>query len=480
MGEFILYLFLLSIWNVILFSGKSVGLSAVLFMVPMLILIYYFFKKKKLINNKKGLLFMIPIMLLSISYLIFDSTLFNGLNYLVIPTLMILMYIFTIKPTFKLGEIVDNYIRLIFEPISCIGTFIDDIKNKFKTTKKISDNTKRIIKSLIIILPIVILVLILLSNADMIFKGLFDDIVNFFKELDIFNEFFSKTFRFLIILFIIGATFIFLDKKYKDLKVVDSSIHIKDSTTLKLLIIILDIIYIVFDFIQIKSLMLHHVASNINYASYARQGFFELMAVSLINIAIILLSKKIDNINEKDNKIINISSILMVVLTLIIIVSSFLRMNLYENAYGYTMLRLLVYISLITEVILLEPTIIYIFNPKFNIVKSYMIIIICVYTVINFANLDYLIAKRNITRYYKTDKIDIYYLENYHTDNIPLLLDLYNNSKDEKIINELDIYLESIKNNKNLDWQEYNISKKKAYHKLKDYKNDSILKAIKH
>ena len=379
MGEFILYIILLSIWNVILFFGKSIGVSVLLFMLPMLTLFYYYFDKKKLINNKKGLLFMVPIVLLSACYLIFDSTLFNTLNYLVIPILMIFMYIFTIKPSFKLGEILDNFIRIIFEPISCIGNVIEELNTKFKKTKKISDKTKKVIKSLIIIIPVVIVVLTLLSNADMIFKGLFDDIIKFFKDLKIFDEFFGKVFRFVLIFFAIGATLTFLDKKYKDLKEVDSGIHIKDSTTLKLLIIILDVIYVVFDYIQIKSLMLHHVASNINYANYARQGFFELMAVSLINIAIILLSKKIDNIDKKDNKIINISSILMVLLTFIIIVSSFLRMYMYESAYGYTMLRLLVYITLITEVILLIPTIIYIFNSKFNIVKTYMIIIVTIY-----------------------------------------------------------------------------------------------------
>ena len=57
MGEFILYIILLSIWNVILFFGKSIGVSVLLFMLPMLTLFYYYFDKKKLINNKKGLLF---------------------------------------------------------------------------------------------------------------------------------------------------------------------------------------------------------------------------------------------------------------------------------------------------------------------------------------------------------------------------------------------------------------------------------------
>ena len=103
----------------------------------------------------------------------------------------------------------------------------------------------------------------------------------------------------------------------------------RDLFTIKFLFIVLNIIYVVFDFIQIKSLLLHSVASNINYAEYARQGFFQLMIVSVINIAIILISKKFENKdNEKEFKFIKAMGILMVLLTIVIIISSFLRMQI--------------------------------------------------------------------------------------------------------------------------------------------------------
>ena len=73
------------------------------------------------------------------------------------------------------------------------------------------------------------------------------------------------------------------------------------------------------------------------------------------------------------------------------------------------------------------------------------------------------------------------YLENDHTYNIELLIDLYHNSKDDDLVSQLDFYLETIKNNnKELDWQEYNLSRENAYNKLKDFKNETIKKAIKH
>ena len=138
---------------------------------------------------------------------------------------------------------------------------------------------------------------------------------------------------------------------------------------------VLNIIYIVFDFIQIKSLIFHSVSSDINYAYYARQGFFELLVVSIINLTIILITRRFENKNnKKEFKFIKIMDVIMIFLTIVIIVSSFLRMHIYEMEYGYTVLRLLVFAVLITEAILMIPTVMYIFNKEFNIVKSYMLI----------------------------------------------------------------------------------------------------------
>ena len=84
-------------------------------------------------------------------------------------------------------------------------------------------------------------------------------------------------------------------------------------------------------------------------------------------------------------------------------------MFLYEQEFGYTLLRLLVYISLFTETICLIPTIIYIIKDKFNIVQSYMIILITMYVIINYINIDKIIAVNNIDRYYKKKDIDLVY-----------------------------------------------------------------------
>ena len=153
---------------------------------------------------------------------------------------------------------------------------------------------------------------------------------------------------------------------------------------------------------------------------------------------------------------------IMISLTFIIIVSSFMRMYMYESAYGYTLLRLLVYVILITEGILLIPTFIYIFNPKINILKYYIVIAYIVYTLLSLSPVDLFIAENNVERYYKKGKIDIYYLLNSSTDNISILCDLYQDEDFEQR-ELLRSYLQNTyRDNKNDSLVEYNLSRNRA------------------
>ena len=105
-------------------------------------------------------------------------------------------------------------------------------------------------------------------------------------------------------------------------------------------------------------------------------------------------------------------------------------------------------------------------------VKSYLIVVVSVYTFINLFSIENIITKNNINRYYDTGKIDIEYLKNNNNDNIPQLVELYKNVIEAKDIENreevkilLEIYLDEDfidKNSKTNSIFEYNISKEKA------------------
>ena len=87
-----------------LLVNQDWGINVLLFTTILLISIVYLLKSHKCIKNKKGLLWLIPIVLLSGTYFVYDNTL-KYLNVMVIPILYLLMYIYTIKPVESISEI---------------------------------------------------------------------------------------------------------------------------------------------------------------------------------------------------------------------------------------------------------------------------------------------------------------------------------------------------------------------------------------
>lgn len=456
---------ILSFYHSYLFYENHLGLNILLFMIPLLLFLYmvfFIYDKKKNIHNPYGLLFLIPIILLSISYIIYDNYFFHWFNIIIITISYFLMYLFTIKPTSYFSEFIKNLCKIAFYPFSYFDKYFKLVGEAVSSCLKLSDYVKSKMKSFLIVIPVVIVVILLLSSADMIFYQIFEHLFKFFQKISMENIF-ARAFQIAILFTYLGSSIYYIlsifvkekDQKIKNEKKIDHY-------TIKLLLISLNLVYVVFDFIQIRSLIFHQGLKNIHYAEYARSGFFQLMFISVINIVILLLSKKAN----EDTSFNKTMGSFMVFLTFIIIVSSFMRMYMYESAYGYTLLRLLVYVILITEGILLIPTLIYIFNPKVNILKYYFIIVYTVYTILSLSPVDSFIAKKNIDRYYKNHKLDIYYLLNSSTDNVSYLCALYQDENFEQRELVKSYLQNTYKDNKNDSLIEFNLSRKHAIKKI--------------
>ena len=461
MKNVFLYTLLLVILNSILIVSQKLGINVILFTLPLLVFLYYYLKLNKLIKNKKGLLFFIPIIILSCTYFIYDN-IFREFNIIIIPVLYALMFIYVIdKPKEVLG-LLENIIKVFLKPIEYIGITVKNSLSYFDSKTKFTAETKKKIKAVLIVIPVVIFIVWLLCIADEIFANLFAGLADLLKDISLGNIIYRLIVMVILFIYLNGVLMFTLNELGKKEKKINKS-NI-DIFTMKILLTALNVIYIVFDIVQIKSLFMHSVASNINYAQYARSGFFELMLISLINFIIILLAKR-----SKKDKYNQAMSIAMIFLTLIIIFSSFYRMSLYEQAYGYTLLRLGVYVSLITEVLLLIPTIFYVLRDKMNVLNYYVVIITTVYTFINLFSVDCIIAERNIKRYKEKNDIDIEYLSNYYGDNIPILVDFKDQLKEEELRDDLEFYLNNYTDENEKDnFLEYNISRNKALEALDD------------
>jgi len=401
----------LSIWHSILFWKQEIGISAVLFAIPAVYITMRLLKGK--MQNEKTLLISIPILLLSSTYFIFDNPVFRILNLIIIPTLYVIMIIVATSTT-PMKSMLSKIILIVMEPLNYFGEIFAEIKmqimKKFNIQKKEKEPKDRqdIVKAIFFTIIIVLLVLSLLMSADKEFSNLFTNLIKSIQDVTI-PELVIRIGVIILLFFYIASFFINMLSSYNVLKEYEEKDkQPKENLTIYMMLTVLNIIYLIFCYVQIKSLL---TIENIKYSSYARNGFFQLMIVSIINITMILKATDKNLIETaKQQKYKKAMCIIMIIFTLVIIISSFVRMSLYQQNYGDTRLRVLVNFTLITEIILLIPTIIYIIKLEINLVKSYFIIITTMYCIINFVNIDNMIAKNNIDRYIDTGKIDVYYL----------------------------------------------------------------------
>ncbi len=476
-GNIFIVSLILAIWSIVLFYGKQIGLSMLLFIIPITYYLIFILEKNNKIENNKAKILLIPIILLASTYLIYDNHFFNNLNLIVIPLLIIIMLVSLFTNVFNLEIWIEKAVELVFDPIAYLGETLKKIKlsilRKFKLKSKDNNNSKKVFKGLLITIPIALVIIGMLASADQEFSNVLYSVIRVIGKAFGNMQFMEIAVRLVLIIIVFIYLSSFFDNIISNFKIEKEDKEDndqKDNTTIKMIITTLNIIYLVFSIIQIKALIVRD--EYINYADYARQGFFQLMIISVINLIMILIAK---SKSYKNNKFTNIMCLLMILFTFILIVSSAIRMYFYEQAYGYTFLRLAVYFALLTEAILLIPTILYVLNKKKNLLKTYFSIIVTMYVIINLVNIDNIIASRNVTRYIETGKIDMVYIEsNTGTDAIKQIIRILQSDRDENgtkqiatnyLINTYDRLI-----NENTDFRDFNISKTLAKYLIEKIK----------
>lgn len=474
---------ILSILQSILFWEKEPGISVILFVISFLVGIIFLMYKHQKVENKKAFILAIPITLLSATYFVYHNTLFQTINVLAIVLLTIIMCIYATRLHVKIQEFLVKAIALLAGSFESISDVIDSLKNKFKKKEDIenekSEKLKQGLKSFVYAIPVIFIVFILLMSADSVFANIFENIFGEFQHIFMAENFVMFCLRVCIIIiffFIFSGFFVNILKKdtmfnsESEEKIME--IHI-EKMTINMILTILNIFYFIFSIIQFTSLFSNINTNDFDYATYARQGFFQLMVISFINIVMIILAKvNKENISSYTKGM----SILTLLFTMVILLSAFFRMNLYEKAYGYTYLRLFVYYILATEFILILPIGLWILDKKIDILKWTIGIITIMYVILNFSNIESTIAKRNVDRYFENqeeNEIDLEYLFHHTgTDAIGQIKRLLN-AKDESVVERVKEYLllekEELQNTET-NWQETNLSEIHAKEELMNIK----------
>jgi hypothetical protein len=382
-------------------KGKVVfGLGLTLSIIIYLIIFSFTFKGKINKNLNISWFLTLIIILQALSFIFHSNKVILVIYFIFIPTLLIIQnLIFVGENKFKwssfdfLIEIFYTFFIRIFSHFTDIFKFIMSIK--LVKIKKSQQHILKIFVGLIISLPILIILVLLLSSADKIFSDILSD---FYNNLSIDTDFIIvRIFIFIMLSILVFGFFKSLSSNDDKPKFNKTSINLKlDTIILSTVVILINLLYIVFLIVQFKYLFSgNEIPAEYNHANYARKGFFELVAVSSINLLILSLSYNTKKItNTKLNYIYKSIQSILIVNTFVILYSAFVRMNKYEVEYGYTILRIFTQIIMLLLLTLFLISLIKIFLPKLSLIKSYIITLLIFYTFISYFNIDKYIAKK--------------------------------------------------------------------------------------
>ena len=320
------------------------------FIIPILILIItniHIIDSNKMIINNRGFIYIIPILLIIIGTVTFKTNITNMiLNVIILPILVASMFLTLTNKEYHISK---SFLKWTARIIP--GRLFSNLKVIKNNTNIKNTNKKKlsnIFKGILISIPFVITILLLLTSADMYFSTFLNKIITHFNVGSIWNNLITLVIYFIILFSVIVNIIKNIDTKDKDkpLKKVESSIA---ST----LLIIINLVFTLFIFSEISKLTGNFLAlpMEYTYAEYAREGFFQLLIVTVINFSIILFFLYKTNIIN-DNKLVKNLVLLLITFTIILIFNSYYRMYLYMHEFGFTILRTQVILFLTMELIL--------------------------------------------------------------------------------------------------------------------------------
>jgi hypothetical protein len=334
-------------------------------------------------------------------------------------------------------------------------------------------------KGVLMAVPVLFVFLYLLSSADLVFQKYVSDILSVNLESE-------AIFRVVLVLMV---TAIFTGAYSYAFGTREESVVTKEQSKTQRIgriegsILLGSVIALFSLFILVQLTYLFGGEGNITaqgftYADYARRGFFELIAVAIISFLLLLTTEKCSEKKEDNHAIgLKILSTVLVGQVFFIMTSAFTRLLLYEEAYGFTTLRLYshAFIILLAVIFCLLLYKIYRDSREQTFAFRIFLSIIIFLGVMNVFNPDAFIARQNIERYRATDNIDVYYLGGLSDDAMPELARALGSAPDDvrgQIANEL--YWRTQKTDDALyaSWQSKNISRTRAKNILTSILNE--------
>jgi hypothetical protein len=391
--------------ELVLFGGLGIAVP-LFYALFYTVAILYLSRRHKVINRRSVLTF-IPVVLMLLCFALYDNPVLMFFNVLVLWALTALnlsaMAGLESRPLFWAGTFFDILSVTFKLPFRHLGMSAAVMGKAGKSSRRSA--AVKVLVTLLVVSPVVLIVLALLSSSDSQFARLLSDFTSLITR-QVWQTFF-KVILGLLLTFPVFSLLYSLRYGRRPPKHPLDGFLLRlgglDSLITSTALAVFSLIYVLYIALQAKyffSALGGVLPQGFTYAEYARKGFFELIAVAVINFCLIAATIAFTRRHDgRPTRSCRISVSILTGLTLLLIVTAASKMALYIGRLGLTPLR--VYVSFV--MILLAAVSVFVLlrmlRPKFPFYRFAAVGAIALYLALNFAGVDSLIARHNIALY---------------------------------------------------------------------------------
>jgi hypothetical protein len=293
--------------------------------------------------------------------------------------------------------------------------------------QKNPSTTRRVVLAVVVSLPVVGVVMALLLSADAVFASFFQGLIRALEALSLGRVIWRLVRGLGLSLFVASGLFFLREMPPETAEEHEKKAQ-KNALPLLVSALLLDGVYCLFCSVQLRYLFGGHEAASMagGWASYAREGFFQLVAVAAINLGLCLAGFQRPAYSPRAKRALQLADSLMLVFTAVILLSALRRMELYIAVFGLSVLRLMTLWGMAVLAIGLLAAGWKLWHPHFSFFAVAAPVALGSWCVLCLCNPGGLIARHNVNAYLAGNltTVDVDYLENLTTDALPALYDL--------------------------------------------------------
>jgi len=336
------------------------------------------------------------------------------------------------------SDYIAGFFRLCGSAIVRAGEMWTALRRQPKGAEnKKSSTVWPVIRGLLLALPIVVIMASLLASADPVFSRSLADFTSIFKIKNL-GELIFRAIYILVLTYALMGIFLHIFFASQDDRLIglDKPVISPFLGWVEAIIILasVDILFTFFVGIQFRYFFGGQANVNIEgytYSEYARRGFGELVLVAFLSLLLFQGLSTITHRQQPDQRRwFSLLGIGLVVLVVVILVSAFQRLLLYEQYYGFSRLRVYPHIFMIWLGILLVATVILeVIQRQRAFALAMCLALIGFGVTINLLNVDAFIARQNVGRTASSGwKLDMPYLTSLSDDSTPAMFEMFNAS----------------------------------------------------